>query len=109
MAKNKGAEWPKYMLHAETGKGKVFESEDKVLDGFVTRDEYEAGAKPAPKAESPNKGLAKESGLTKKGMVAELEEAGIEYDKSLSADDLAAFYLSLPDADEDDADEEDEE
>lgn len=113
MAKER-AEWPKYMFHAETGKGKVFESADKVADGYITRDEYEskkpAPSPAAPASDNPNKGLAKANGLTKKGIVAELDEAGIEYDKSLAADDLAAFYLSLPDEEEDeDAEDDDEE
>lgn len=101
--------WPKAMFHAETGEERVFKSEDDVAEGFVTRDDFEGGkAAPAPRVESPNKGLAKANGLTKKAMQAELDEAGIEYDKSLGVDDLAAFYLDLS-TEEEDADEDHEE
>jgi hypothetical protein len=47
---------------------------------------------PAP-AESPNKGLAKQHGLTKKAMLEDFKANEIEVDGSLSADDLAAIYL----------------
>lgn len=93
MSKGK-AGWPKYMFHAETGEGKVFESADQVAEGFITRDEFESrGEEAAPAEENPNKGLAKANGLTKKAMLADFKEAEVEVDASLPVDDLAALYL----------------
>lgn len=86
-------EWPKYMFHAETGEGKVFDNPDAVEEGYITRDEYEAAASAAPADESPNKGLAKKHGLTKKAMLADFKANEIEVDEKLSADDMAALYL----------------
>lgn len=107
MAKKEKSCWPAWWYDPDTGKGKIFHKEDDVPKGWTDDPHaYLEAEAPAPKAESPNKGLAKANGLTKKGIAAELDEAGIDYDKSLGVDDLAAFYLSLPDADEDELDDE---
>jgi hypothetical protein len=110
MAKN---EWPAWRYDPKTGQGKIFNSEADVPKGWIddpgkckvapfVQGEAESRSepsRPAPKfdapapAESPNKGLAKQHGLTKKAMLEDFKANEIEVDGSLSADDLAALYL----------------
>jgi len=128
MAKQSKSDWPAWRYDPKTGLGKVFKSEADVPKGWVDdpqacafapapRGHFESfGGTPPKKAPEPapepdvssNKGLAKEHGLTKRFMQTELEGSGIEYDKKLSVDDLAAFYLSLPDEEDDEDGPEDE-
>lgn len=100
-----GPAFPKMMYDPATGDATIFQAAEDVLPGWVTSDDLEvphsgkiikrpaALTDEAPaKQDQPWKGAAKALGLSKKEIVALLEEAEVEFDKSHTADQLAYAY-----------------
>lgn len=100
------------MLFDKNGKGKVFQHEGEVPEGYFYESSCETsfGPQPAAKADNSNKGLAKELGFRKQELVAALTEAGIAFPANATADDLAAIYQkAAAEEDEEEADEDEHE
>lgn len=89
MAEKKSREWPAWR-YGPDGEGKIFEKPEDVPKGWV---DSPAKVKKASSEAKPNAGLAKEHGMSKKDIIAELEELEVEYDGRANADDLMALLL----------------